>query len=63
MDHIYVKRRKLEDKHEKLTSFGATCSNSAVYCFKNKCMEFYTKQLNDNSVRAYNTLNNTGKCF
>ena len=54
-------RVKLGENNEKITSFGANCSNSVVDCFKNKCMEFYTKQLDDKSVRAYNTLNNTGK--
>ena len=61
MDHIYVKRTKLGEKYEKIISFDITCRNSVVDCFKNKCMEFYTKQLDVKSVQAYNTLNNTGK--
>ena len=44
-----------------MKSFGRTCKISVVDYFKNKCMEFYTEQLNDKNVRAYNTLNNTGK--
>ena len=62
MDQIYAKRIILEDKHDELKNFfSATCRNSVVDCFKNKCMEFYTKQLDDKSVRAYNTYTNTGK--
>ena len=61
MDHIDGKRIKLEENHEKITSFGATYSNSVVDCFKNKSMEFYTNQLDDKSVRACNTIINTGK--
>ena len=63
IDQIYGKRLKLEDNHEKLTSFDANCRNSVVDCFINKCMNFFTKQLDDKSVRAYNTLNSTGKKF
>ena len=61
IDHIDVKKIKLEENHERLKSFDATCRNSVVNCFKNKCMEFYTKQLDDKSVRSYNTYTNTGK--
>ena len=61
MDHIDYKRIKLKDNNEKIKSFGATCSNSVVDSFKNKSMEFYTKQLDDKSVRTYNTLSNKGK--
>ena len=64
MDQIYAKRIILEAKHDKLTSFfSATCRNSVVDFFKNKCMKFFLKQLDDKSVRAYNTLINTGKRF
>ena len=63
MDHINDKRLKLENKHEKVLSFGGNCRKSVVDCFKNKSMEFYTKQLDDKSVRTYNTLSNTGKQF
>ena len=59
--HIDVKRIKLEDNHEKITSFDRTCRNSVVDYYKNKCMEFYRKQLDVKSVRAYNTYTNTGK--
>ena len=59
--HIDVKRIKLEDNHEKITSFDRTCRNSVVDYYKNKCMEFYIKQLDVKSVRAYNTIINTGK--
>ena len=61
MDHIDYKRIKLKDKNEKIKSFGATCSNSVVDSFKNKSMEFYTKQLDDKNVRVFNTFTNTGK--
>ena len=61
MDHNNDKRIKLEENHERLKSFDATCRNLVVDCFKNKCMEFYTKQLDDKSVRSYNTYTNTGK--
>ena len=33
MDHIDVNRIKLGDNHEKIPSFGGTCSNSVVDCF------------------------------
>ena len=55
------KRIKLEHSNEKLSCFGATCRNSVVDRFKIKCMEFFTKHLDDKNVRAYNTLKNTGK--
>ena len=61
MDPTDVKRIKLEDKHENLTSFGGTFENSVVDCFKNKCIIFFTKQLDDKSVRAFNIFTNTGK--
>ena len=61
MDHIYGKRIKLEDNYENLSSFDANCRNSVVDCFKNKCMNFFKRQLYDKSVRAYNTFTNTGK--
>ena len=61
MDHIDGKRTKLEDNHENLSSFDANCRKSVVDCFKNKCIIFFTKHLNDKSVRAYNTFTNTGK--
>ena len=61
MDVIDGKRIKLEKNREKLSCFDATCRNSVVDCFKNKCMEFYTKQLDHKSVRAFNTFTNTGK--
>ena len=61
MENIDGKRIKLEDNHEKLSCFDATCRNSLLDCFKNKCMEFITKKLDVKIVRAYDTLNNTGK--
>ena len=61
IDHIDGKSIKLGENHQKIKSFCRTCKISVVDCFKNKCMEFYTKQLDVKSVRAYNTLNNTGK--
>ena len=61
IDNIDGKRIKLEDNHERLTSFGKTCKNSVVDCFKNKCMEFVKEQLDIKSVLAYNTYNHTGK--
>ena len=61
IEHIDGKRIKLEDNHEKLSSFDVNGRNSVVDCFKNKCMNFITKQLDDKSVRAYNTFTNTGK--
>ena len=60
MDHINSKRIKLEENHERLKSFDATCRNSVVDYFKYKCMEFFTKQLDDKSVRAYKTFKSTG---
>ena len=59
-DHIDGKRVKHEHNHEKLKSFGASCKNSVVDCFKIKCMKFFKEQLDDKSVRAYNTFKNTG---
>ena len=61
MDHINYKRIKLEENYERLKCFDATRRNSVVDCFKNKSMEFYTNQLDDKSVRACNTIINTGK--
>ena len=61
IDHFDGKRVNLGVNHEKLTKLNLTCRNSAVDCFKNKSMEFYTKQLDDKSVRTYNTLSNKGK--
>ena len=61
MEHIGGKRIQLEDNYEKIISFGITCRNSVVDCFKNKCMKFFSKQLDDKSVQAYNTFINTGK--
>ena len=61
IDLIDSKRIKLEDNHENITSFGGTCRNSVVDCFKNKCMKFITNQLDDKSIRAYNAFINTGK--
>ena len=52
MDRIDVKRIKLEDNHEKITSFDITCRNSTIFHFKNKSMKFFTKQLDDKSVQA-----------
>ena len=56
-----LKEYNLKITIKKLTSFGATCGNSVVDCFKNKSIKFYTKQLDDKIVRAYFTLNYTGK--
>ena len=61
MDLIDSKRIKLEDNHEKLTSYDATCKNSVVDCFKNKCMKVFTKKIDGKNVAAYNTIINTGK--
>ena len=61
MDFIDCKRIKLEDRCEKLSCFDATCRNSVVDCFKNKCINFFRKQLNDKSIRSYNSFTNTGK--
>ena len=60
-DHIDGKRIKLEDNYEKITSFDITCRNSTIFHFKNKCMKFFTKQLEVKNVQAYKTLNHTGK--
>ena len=61
IDHIDGVKIKLEHNNEKFTSFGASYRNSVVDCFKNKCMKFFSKQLDDKSVQAYNTFINTGK--
>ena len=61
IDQTDVKKIKIEDNHEKLTSFDRTCRISVADCFKNKCIKFYTKQLDDKSVRAFNTFTNKGK--
>ena len=61
IDHIDGVKIKLEHNNEKFTSFGASYRNSVVDCFKNKCKEFFTKQLDEKSVRAYSTFHNTGK--
>ena len=61
MDHINYKRIKLEENYERLKCFDATRRNSVVDCFKNKCMEFYTQQLDDKSVRTYKNFYRTGK--
>ena len=58
-DHIDAKRIKLEEKPEKLSSFDESCKNLVVDCYKNKCIQFFTKNLDDKSVRDYNT----GKIF
>ena len=60
IDDIDGKRIKLGENHENKTSFGGTCRKSIIECFKNKCMEFYTKQLDVKSARAYKTLKSTG---
>ena len=60
-DHFDGKRIKLGVNHKKLTKLNLTCRNSVIDCFKNKSMEFYTKQLDDKNVRTYNTLSNKGK--
>ena len=61
MDHIDVKVIEVENNQEGITSLSGTCKNSVVDCFKNKWMEFYTKQLDDKSVRDYNTFKSTGE--
>ena len=61
MDQIDVKRIKLENKHDKLAGSDGTCRNSAVDCFKNKCMKLFTEQLDYKMAQAYNNFNNTGK--
>ena len=61
IDHIDDKRIKLEENHERLKSFDATCRNSVVDCFKNKCMKFFEKHFDDKYVRAYSTFRYTGK--
>ena len=61
IDHIDGVKIKLEHNNEKFTSFGATYRNSVVDCFKIKCKEFFTNQLDEKSVRDYNTFHNTGK--
>ena len=52
---------KLEHNHEKLTSYGGTYRNSVIDFFKTKCKKFFTNQLDEKNVRAYNTFNNTSK--
>ena len=59
--HIDVKRIKLEDNHEKITSLNATCMNSVVDCFKNKCLKFFTKDLDDENRYADDTFSYTGE--
>ena len=61
MDVIDGKRIKLEKNREKLSCFDATCRNSVVDCFKNKCMKFFEKHFDDKYVRAYSTFSYTGK--
>ena len=61
MDQIDVKKIKIEDKHEKLGSFGATSKNPVVDCFKNKCMDFVKNQLDHKKLRTKYTFKNTGK--
>ena len=64
--NIYLidgKRIKLEDNHEKILSYDATCRKSVFDCFKTKCMKFITKQLDDKNVAAVNTFINKGKKF
>ena len=60
MDHINYKRIKLEENYERLKCFDATRRNSVVDCFKNKSMEFYIKQLDIKSARAYKIFKSTG---
>ena len=60
IDRIGGKRIKPGESHEQITTFCGTYRNLIVDCFKNKCMEFYTKQLDDKSVRAYKTFKSTG---
>ena len=59
-ERIDVKRLKLQDNNEKITSFDATYSELVVHCFKNKCMVFYTKKLDETNELAYNTFIYTG---
>ena len=40
MDHINYKRIKLEENHERLKSFDATCRNSVVDWFKTNAWNF-----------------------
>ena len=62
MDQIYAKRIILEDKHDELKNFfSATCRNSVVDCFKNKCMDFVKNQLDHKKKQAKYTFKNTGK--
>ena len=61
IDHINDKGIKLEDNHENITTFGATRKNSVVDYFKNECMKFITKKLDDKSIRAYSTFTISGK--
>ena len=63
MDHFVIKRIKLEEKLKILTSIDPNKRNSVVVGFKDKCMKFFTKQLDDKIVRDYINLNNTGKSF
>ena len=61
IDLIDGKRIKLEDNHENLSSFNSNCRNSVFRCFKNKCINFFRKQLDYKSIRSYNSFTNTGK--
>ena len=61
IDLIDGKRIKLKDNHEKTTSLNATCMNSVVDCFKNKCLKFFTKDLDDENRYADDTFSYTGE--
>ena len=56
-----VKKIKLEENKDKLTSFGANYENSDVVCFTSICKELSTKLLDDRRILAFNAFNNKSK--
>ena len=56
-----VKKIKLEDNKEKLTSIGAVYENLVVRSFTSLCKDFSTKQLDDRNLQAHNYFSNTSK--
>ena len=56
-----VKKIKLEDNKEKLTSIGGVYENLVVRSFTSLCKDFSTKQVDDRNLQAYNYFSNTSK--
>ena len=56
-----VKKIKLEDNKEKLTSIGIVYGSLVVKNFISLCKDFSTKQIDDRNLQAHNFFSNTSK--